>query len=821
MGSALALALACASVWAAEPDKKKDSAKNDTNVVPVKQEERLDIPQAAPQAPAAAPTPAPASTSTPTAATFQSAPAPTDAGPAANSFTSGNIAAQPSADLGHVFTKIDSSTGIELQRRNNIIADPRIRGYRSSQYLSLGDHALFVPARLDLDTAISKYDPGIIQNITVIRGPYATRFGPGFAFLDVISFDSPRATGCCDWEMHGWTSLGYQTNGDRWNGLQSIDYGARDWGFRLTYNVLAGNDYRAPGYNSRPDGIDTVPGSYNSQNFSFALGFDLSPTSSIEFKALRIFQRDLEFPGMYFDIDRLDTEAYSMRWTVRDNPYFDVMNTDLWYNYTVVDGSTSPGYKQAYLSRFLPGPSGFGLQPFTDPALANNPNYFPVSGGYLPFLTDRSTTRIAQSSLGFRSGFTWGRADNLNVTAGVDFAYVAQGVSENIRILQPAGPTGLPPVPTLDGASTIQQFLSLPNGRSYNPGLFLESNLPVGDRLSFRTGARVDYVGTTSDPRLITGNIDIFGGVQTPGIDVDPSAVNPQIFSSDPTQTDLDRNFGLWAAFLTSEYKYTDDVIGSLGFGYAMRAPNLYELYATGPFMAVLQPGFNRLIGDPNLDPEKLMQLDAGVRYDYRWIKGSLNVFYAWINDYITYDLNKSGPGITQVIYTNTDRATLAGGEAYTQMEATSWLTPFYALSYVQGRDLTHNQVSRLPGLVSSRRGGTATEPLPNIPPLEMRYGVRLHQAIEPGQVPKYSIEFGARSVFNQGLVATSLRELETGGFTIVDIRCLWQVTEKWLVTAGVENVGDVLYREHLDSRAGDLYYRPGTNFYFGTQVKY
>ena len=272
---------------------------------------------------------------------------------------------------------------------------------------------------------------------------------------------------------------------------------------------------------------------------------------------------------------------------------------------------------------------------------------------------------------------------------------------------------------------------------------------------------------------------------------------------------------------MTSEYKYNDEVTGLLGFGYANRAPNLYELYSTGPFIAALQPGFNRLIGDPQLDSEKLMQMDAGVRYDYGWVKGSMNVFYAWINDYITYDLNKSGPGITQLIYTNTDRATLAGGEAYTQIEANSWLTPFYAMSYVQGRDLTHNQVNRLPGLVSSRRGGTATEPLPSIPPLEMRYGLRFHESIERGQTPRYSVEVGARSVFNQGLVASSLQELQTGGFTIVDVRALWQVTEKWLVTAGVENVGDVFYREHLDSRAGDLYYQPGTNFYFGTQVKY
>ena len=40
-------------------------------------------------------------------------------------------------------------------------------------------------------------------------------------------------------------------------------------------------------------------------------------------------------------------------------------------------------------------------------------------------------------------------------------------------------------------------------------------------------------------------------------------------------------------------------------------------------------------------------------------------------------------------------------------------------------------------------------------------------------------------------------------------------------VTAGVENVGNKLYREHLDPLAGGLLYRPGTNFYLSTQWKY
>lgn len=747
----------------------------------------------------------------------------TDRAPEAAQLTAGNIATQPTSDLGQVLNSASGATGVEIQRRNAVVTDARIRGYHFGQVVTHGDHGFFFPARLDLDTAISKFDPESIRDLLVIKGPYATRYGPGFAFLDIITFDSPRATGYKDWELHGRTTFGYQTNGQRWSGLQSVEYGARDWGFRATYNILAGNDYSAPGYVS-PLGNDRVPSSYNSQNFNFALGVDLTSKTSVEFKGMRIRQQDVEFPGLYFDIDQLDTEAYSIRLTVKENPYFDLLTVDGWYNTTVVDGSTRQGYKQAFLSRFLPGPSGFNLTP-----VAPQPTYPSFRSGtapdgtpvYLPLFTDQSTTHIAQSTEGFRAAWTWGPKDSVNLTLGVDTTRVSNYLIESIRIIDPSGqvPTSgtfIPGQPNL-----LQQNLGIPNSTSVNPGVFAEFNVPVNDRTTLRAGARTDYVNTTSDPRLITGNIDIFGGPQVPGNGVDRTTVDPVIFSVAPWDQRLDRDFGLWAAFLSGEYKFDDALTGTASVGYSMRAPTLTELYAVGPFIGVLQPGFNRLIGDPRLDPEKVTQFDLGLRGDYGWFKGGVNGFYAFINDYITYDRNKSGDGITQVIFTNTDRATLAGGEIYGQVEATRWLTPFGSATYVQGRDLTHNDNRRSPNLVSSRRDGLATEPLPGIPPLELRSGVRVHEAVDNNVAPKWSIEFGVRTVFDQGLFAASLNEQRTGGFTIVDIRSFWQVTPSLLVTAGVENVGDRLYLEHLDPRAGNLLYRPGTNFYLATQYKY
>jgi outer membrane receptor protein involved in Fe transport len=80
--------------------------------------------------------------------------------------------------------------------------------------------------------------------------------------------------------------------------------------------------------------------------------------------------------------------------------------------------------------------------------------------------------------------------------------------------------------------------------------------------------------------------------------------------------------------------------------------------------------------------------------------------------------------------------------------------------------------------------------------------------------------------VAGQNRVADSLRELPTGGFTVFNVRGFWKVNDTLLLSAGVDNLGDRNYREHLDPISGNLLgvsplLRPGTNFFFNTQISY
>jgi len=259
-------------------------------------------------------------------------------------------------------------------------------------------------------------------------------------------------------------------------------------------------------------------------------------------------------------------------------------------------------------------------------------------------------------------------------------------------------------------------------------------------------------------------------------------------------------------------------------------------------FMFVLQNGQNTVTGDPRLKPERAWQIDLGVRCDYPRFRGGVNGFHAWIVDRITFE-NLSvfrAPPLGQVEqvglkYVNTELATLAGLELYCEYDWNCWLTPFATLYYVDGRDRTRNgefatrpaapffPSVRVPGLPRgsfSGVAGAAAEPLPGVPPLDSRVGVRVHQ---PCRRPRWSVELSARIVDRQDRVATSLLETPTPGFTVWDLRSYWRATDRLLLVAGVENFTDRHYREHLDFRSeiGTAVFQPGINFYFGGELTY
>ncbi|HMP03576.1 MAG TPA: TonB-dependent receptor [Gemmatales bacterium] len=700
-------------------------------------------------------------------------------GPSASTTSGAESVVRASSDVGDLLNKSDRSVGVEVQRRNQLVTDPRIRGFHIGQIFSQADGAFYFPARQDLDTIVSKIDSGLIRDVVVLRGPYSVRYGPGFAFIDIETTDTPRYD--C-FEAHGVTTFGYRSNGQQLRGRQTVFGGGQDYGFRMTYLFNNGNNYLDGNGNE-------VPSSFKSQFVDYAVGFDLTPNSKIEFNGLYVNQNDVLLPGMFLDIDRLITQAYSVRFTAVDQEYYDQKVVDIWYNYTWLRGNAQRPSKRQQI-----------------PELDN------------PFLNLISFTDSGTMSAGIRDMVSWGKASDAQFTLGWDLRFLSHELNEYDRFGRVPQPTdvdqfGFPLFFTpeeynaaLNSYLTNFNNFPVPRSQQVNPGLFADGRLPINDALVVKGGARIDFVNADITAATV-GRSDL--------------SISSESFLN---TNQYDREFLLWSGYVSAEYQLFQGTTATIAFGAAQRPPTLTEMYAVQPFMAVVQNGLNFVTGDPALRPEKLIQLDVGLRAEYDGFRFGVNGFYNWVRDYITFDAESTlvGFAITDPLaplglrFVNTDRATLVGFEAYTEFDVLEWLTPFAAASYTQGTDLTRGD--RTANAVGQLIGAGDTEPLPGIAPFESRVGVRIH---DTGPNPAWGVEGSARLVAKQTRVAASLNERETPGFTTYDLRVFWLPQPYLTLSAGVENLTDVFYREHLDLRTGGGFFQPGRNFYLTAELRY
>lgn len=365
------------------------------------------------------------------------------------------------------------------------------------------------------------------------------------------------------------------------------------------------------------------------------------------------------------------------------------------------------------------------------------------------------------------------------------------------------------------GAAPINMLpnFQLPSAYQANPGIYIEHVNPVTDRLTVRSGGRFDWVNMNAETDL--------DGADTFGLPLD-------VFIGGAVGV-FDQSFELGQGYVTSDYQACDHINVTSGVGFGMRAPTMAEMYSNGSFSAILpQFALTAPFGNPLLKPEKRYQIDVGMTFDYETTRGGVNLFHAWIEDFITLDRSGGNPTFEAPIqpafgYTNTDLATLAGFELYAEKDLNGCFTTFGTLNYTEGRDHSR-RTTNFPFSIANFRPNmtrsdalTDEEPLYAIYPMEARVGLRLTDPCEG----RWGMEFSARIVENQDRIASSLLEQETSGYTTYDLRAFLQATDSLLIVAGVENLTDENYQEHFDTRNLTNVFQPGANYYFGSELVY
>lgn len=200
--------------------------------------------------------------------------------------------------------------------------------------------------------------------------------------------------------------------------------------------------------------------------------------------------------------------------------------------------------------------------------------------------------------------------------------------------------------------------------------------------------------------------------------------------------------------------------------------------------------------GNPGLKPERSSQVELSFERTTTRFAFRINAFYNYIQNYIVGENDDGLVGGTSTfrfrVYTNASEATLMGGEFSGLLNLTPRMQLAGTAAYSRGHNLEFD------------------EPLPLIPPLFGTLSLRYDHGKLWGEVE-------ARGAAPQNRVATILAEEDgTDGYFVLNMRSQYTLPRGLQLKAGIENLFDYFYHEHLSF--GNLPSR-GRNVYLALAV--
>jgi len=231
--------------------------------------------------------------------------------------------------------------------------------------------------------------------------------------------------------------------------------------------------------------------------------------------------------------------------------------------------------------------------------------------------------------------------------------------------------------------------------------------------------------------------------------------------------------------------------------GSSQRSGSLTEKYIN--YFSVGRDAFE-LVGNPMLKPETNNQADLIFEIKSEKTFLNLDLFAAYMQNYITSVKNPAlnpriatSPGVRQFV--NLENAFKTGFELNWKQYLFYGIQQQVAIAYTYAKNTETN------------------EALPEIAPLEIRYSLAGNYLND-----KLISEISLRHVLKQDRISVEYGEKETPSFTNLDFNISYKLFKDLNVAAGVQNIFNVAYYEHLNrSISGsttDYIFNRGRNFY-------
>lgn len=319
----------------------------------------------------------------------------------------------------------------------------------------------------------------------------------------------------------------------------------------------------------------------------------------------------------------------------------------------------------------------------------------------------------------------------------------------------------------------------IPDSKYSSVGLYVNDETSFNnERIYINVGGRIDGI-FVSNEESVNPLYTITNGV------VNNNPANQEILWEASEVSDLS-----WSFNAGLNYKLAEELNLSGNISTSFRSPSLEERYQYIDLGNIVR------VGNPDLNSELGYFLSASLKYWGEDLNMSAEFFANFLSDLVT-EIPGTFEERPALIKTNIGKATLMGFDLQTDYNLLPFLTLYGNASYVYGEDMGDNSS------------------LPQIPPFNGIIGIKY--------LAGEQFSFNLNTVLFAQQNRNAAGELKTPGYAVLnfysDVTNLNINALSISFAAGIENIFDKSYRDHLSTSRGSYISEPGRNFFVKTKL--